>query len=132
MSEFQRFDTSVPNVFLVYMLPLKLLVFQLQRRVNFGWFIVWPGHYDQLSCGLRIPSNKCLLPFSAEQSLPYIRMYKSNFETRISSKKFEVDLYNKYSFQVVGTPEIMRLRAGILYDNGEKTMFVVSIRHDGL
>ena len=54
----------------------------------------------------------------------------SIFATRTSSKKFEVDLYNRYSFQVVGNPEIMRWRAGILYDNGEKTMFTVGIRHD--
>ena len=61
-----------------------------------------------------------------------MRVYKSIFETRIFCKKFEVDLYNRYSFQVVGNPEIMRWRAGILHNNGEKTMFTVGIRQDGM
>ena len=41
-------------------------------------------------------------------------------------------MYYRYSFQVVGNPEIIRWRAGNLYDNGEKRLFLVGIRHDGM
>ena len=41
-------------------------------------------------------------------------------------------MYYRYSFQVVGNPEIIRWRAGNLYDNGEKRLFLVGIHHDGM
>ena len=41
-------------------------------------------------------------------------------------------MYNRYSFQVIRNPEIIRWRAGILYDNGEKRLFLVGICHDGM